>query len=117
MSNYDWFRPRQRRQHLFIVEGKHEKNELMKLLLKSFPEIDMDLDDVIALGQKEYESILEELDNLELLSDDGSVSLDTEDYLIFKLEKECHVTNSIPANLHTKKYYVDELKRIEKSLS
>ena len=67
--------------------------------------------------QKEYESILEELDNLELLSDDGSVSLDTEDYLIFKLEKECHVTNSIPANLHTKKYYVDELKRIEKSLS
>ena len=69
------------------------------------------------LEQKEYESILEELDNLELLSDDGSVSLDTEDYLIFKLEKECHVTNSIPANLHTKKYYVDELKRIEKSLS
>ena len=43
--------------------------------------------------------------------------MDTEDYLIFKLEKECHVTNSIPANLHTKKYYVDELKRIEKSLS
>ena len=77
----------------------------------------MDLDDVIALEQEEYENILEELDNLELLSDDGSISLDTEDYLIFKLEKECHVTNSIPANLHTKKYYVDELKRIEKSLS
>ena len=69
------------------------------------------------INMKEYENILEELDNLELLSDDGSVSLDTEDYLIFKLEKECHVTNSIPANLHTKKYYVDELKRIDPKIS
>lgn len=59
MSNYDWFRPRQRRQHLFIVEGKHEKNELMKLLLKSFPEIDMDLDDVIVYGTNIYQLYLD----------------------------------------------------------
>ena len=59
MSNYDWFRPRQRRRHLFIVEGKHEKNELMKLLLKSFPEIDMDLNDVIVYGTNIYQLYLD----------------------------------------------------------
>ena len=96
----------------FDIDNK-TVNGFVAIALQLNPKIQkMDLDDVIALEQKEYE-----LDNLELLSDDGSVSLDTEDYLIFKLEKECHVTNSIPANLHTKKYYVDELKRIEKSLS
>lgn len=101
----------------FDIDNK-TVNGFVAIALQLNPKIQkMDLDDVIALEQKEYESILEELDNLELLSDDGSVSLDTEDYLIFKLEKECHVTNSIPANLHTKKYYVDELKRIETSLS
>ena len=90
----------------FDIDNK-TVNGFVAIALQLNPKIQkMDLDD-----------ILEELDNLELLSDDGSVSLDTEDYLIFKLEKECHVTNSIPANLHTKKYYVDELKRIEKSLS
>ena len=64
---------------------------------------EMDLEDVIALEKEEYENILEELDNLELLNDDDTISLETEDYLIYKLEKEHHVTNSIPAN----KYSVD----------
>lgn len=98
--------------------GDKTVNGFVAIALQLNPEIqEMELEDVVALEQKEYENILEELDALELLSDDDSISLDNEDYLIFKLEKECHVTNSIPANLHTKKYYVDELKRIEKSLS
>lgn len=63
---------------------------------------EMDLEDVIALEKEEYENILEELDNLELLNDDDTISLETEDYLIYKLEKEHHVTNSIPANKYTK---------------
>ena len=37
-------------------------------------------------------------------------------YLIYKLEKDCHVTTSIPANDFTKKFYQDELKRIEDAL-
>ena len=59
---------------------------------------------------------MEELENLELLSDDDSMPLETDEYLIYKLEKECHVTTSIPANEFTKKHYEDELKKIEEAL-
>ena len=101
----------------FDIDNK-TVNGFVAIALQLNPKIQkLDLEEVIALEQKEYENIIEELDNLELLSDDDSISIDTKDYLIFKLEKECHVTNSIPANLYTKKYYVDELKRIEEALS
>lgn len=54
MNNYDFLAPRKRRQSLFIVEGNHEKNELMKLLLKSFPEIDIREEDIIIYGTNIY---------------------------------------------------------------
>ena len=78
---------------------------------------DMDLEDVIELEEREFNSILEELDNLTLLSDDEEITLETEDYLIYKLEKEHHLTNSIPANTFTKKFYLEEMKRIEDALN
>ncbi|MBE6504888.1 MAG: hypothetical protein E7Z73_03950 [Methanobrevibacter millerae] len=74
---------------------------------------EMDLEDVIELEQKEFDNIIDELDNLELLDENSTIDLDDENYLIYKLEKECHVTTSIPANEHTKKYYEDEMKRID----
>ena len=43
----------------------------------------------------------------------SDIDLDDDTYLIYKLEKECHVTTSIPANEHTKKYYEAEMKRID----
>lgn len=76
----------------------------------------MELDDVIALEEEEYQNILKEIDDLELLDDDGTIPLDSEEYLIYKLEKECHVTTSIPANEFTKEFYKKELKRIEDAL-
>ena len=77
--------------------------------------LDMDLDDVIKMEEEEYNNILKELDDLEVLSE-GSTPLDTEDYLIYKLEKDCHVTNSIPANKYTRKFFVEEMKRIDDSV-
>ncbi|WP_305515598.1 hypothetical protein [Methanobrevibacter sp. V14] len=77
---------------------------------------EMELDDVIELEKNEYETILSELDNLDVLNEDGSVSLESEDYLIYKLEKDCHVTISIPANEFTKHYFDNEIKKIEKAL-
>ncbi len=74
---------------------------------------EMELEDVIELEQKEFDNIIDELDNLELLDENSTIDLDDENYLIYKLEKECHVTTSIPANEHTKKYYEDEMKRID----
>lgn len=77
---------------------------------------EMELEDVIELEEKEYQNILEELDDLELLDDDETVPLVGEDYLIYKLEKEHHVTKSFPANEFTRQFYVNELKRIKEAL-
>ena len=77
--------------------------------------VEMDMDDVIELEREEYEMILNELDDLDILSE-GFTPLDTEEYLIYKLEKDCHVINSIPANKYTKKFFVEEMKRIDDSI-
>lgn len=77
----------------------------------------MKLDEVISLEEEEYNKILAEIDTLELLDDDSELELKTEDYLIYKLEKECHVTNSIPANDFARKVYLEEMKRIEEKFS
>ena len=74
---------------------------------------EMDLEDVIELEEKEYQNILKELDEIELLSNDDTVPLDGENYLIYKLEKEHHVTKSTPANEFTMQVYISELKRIK----
>lgn len=55
MNNYEWLKPRKRRRNLLIVEGKHEKSKLIRLLLKSYPEIDIDLDDIIVYGTNIYQ--------------------------------------------------------------
>lgn len=63
MSENDWLTPRKRRRHLLIVEGYHEKNRLLELLLRCFPEIDMELDDVLIYGTniyKLYQDIIKE---------------------------------------------------------
>lgn len=89
-------------------------NGFVAIALQLNPKVqEMDLDDVIELEQKEYDNIIDELDNLELLADGSTIDLDDDTYLIYKLEKECHVTTSIPANEHTKKYYEAEMKRID----
>ena len=78
--------------------------------------LEMDVDDIISLEKEEYDNIINELDGLELLAEDDSIPLDSEEYLIYKLEKECHVTTSTPANEFTKKFYQNELKKIEEAL-
>ena len=89
-------------------------NGFVAIALQLNPKVqEMDLDDVIELEQKEYDNIIDELDNLELLADGSTIDLDDDTYLIYKLEKECHVTTSIPANENNKKYYEAEMKRID----
>ncbi|WP_407409300.1 hypothetical protein [Methanobrevibacter sp.] len=78
---------------------------------------EMEIDDVIALEKEEYDNILAELDGLELLDEEDTIPLENEDYLIYKLEKECHVTTSIPANELTKEFHAKELKKIEDALN
>lgn len=54
MSNYEWLNERRRHRQLFIVEGNHEKEDLLKLLLRCFPELNIDIDDVIIYGTNIY---------------------------------------------------------------
>ena len=92
-------------------------NGFVAIAMQLNPKIqEMDIDEAVELEKEEYENILNELDDLELLDDGGSISLEGEDYLIYKLEKDCHVTNSIPANSYTKKFYLEEMKRIDDAL-
>ena len=92
-------------------------NGFVAIAMQLNPKVqEMELDDVIELEEKEYQNILSELDSLDVLSDDESIPLDGEEYLIYKLEKDCHVTTSTPANEFTQKFYEDELKKIEDAL-
>lgn len=54
MNDYDWLTPRIRGRHLLIVEGNHEKERLLKLLLNVYPEIDIRLEDIIIYGTNIY---------------------------------------------------------------
>lgn len=100
----------------FAISDK-EVNGFVAIALQLNPKVQkMELDEVIALEQTEYENIIAELDELDLLSDDGTLPLDSEEYLIYKLEKDCHVTTSTPANDFTRKFYENELKKIEEAL-
>lgn len=92
-------------------------NGFVAIAMQLNPKVqEMDLEDAIKLEEKEYEDILKELDELDIQSE-GSTPLDTEDYLIYKLEKDCHVVNSIPANKYTKRFYLDEMRRIDASIN
>lgn len=53
MNNYV-DKVRKRNQTLLIVEGNHEKNELFWLIFKSFPEINIDIDNVWIYGTNIY---------------------------------------------------------------
>ena len=45
---------RKRSQNLLIVEGKHEKDELFKLLFQCFPEMKISMDDIWIYGTNIY---------------------------------------------------------------
>ena len=92
-------------------------NGFVAIAMQLNPKVqEMELDDVIELEEKEYQNILSELDGLDVLSDDESIPLETEDYLIYKLEKDCHVTKSTPANQFTIDFYNNEIQKIEDAL-
>ena len=95
-----------------------EVNGFVAIVVQLNPKLqDMDIDDLIALEEKEFNDIMGELENLELLDENESIPLNGEDYLIYKLEKECHVTKSTPANEFTKEFHIRELKKIEDALN
>ena len=100
----------------FSISDK-KVNGFVAIAMQLNPKVQkMELDDVIALEKEEFDNIGLELGDLDLLDDRENIPLETEEYLIYKLEKDCHVTTSIPANDFTKEFYKKELKKIEDAL-
>lgn len=92
-------------------------NGFVAIALQLSPDLqDLNPDEVIKMEAEEYENILEELDGLELLDEEDSIPLNGEDYLIYKLERDCHVTKSTPVNEFTRQFYLNEMKKIEEAL-
>ena len=92
-------------------------NGFVAIALQLSPDLqDLNPDEVIKMEGEEYENILEELDGLELLNEEDSIPLNGEDYLIYKLERDCHVTKSTPVNEFKRQFYLNEMKKIEEAL-
>lgn len=72
------------------------------------------LNDLIAQEETEYNNILDEVNNLELLDDDEDIDLTGDEYLIYKLMVEKHsITTSKPANQYTLNHHMEELKKLD----
>ena len=74
--------------------------------------IDMPIEDLIKLEEEEYKNILDEINNLKLEPNDKFVSLDTEDYLIYKLEMEHDGLKVQPATPFTLEFHLKEVEKL-----
>lgn len=108
------FNMEQIRKSVFETEGE-ELNGILALAKQLNPNLnEKSLEDLRTQEEKEYKNILEEINNLDLLNDEDSVNLDSEEYLIYKLEKEEHsITTSKPANKFTSNHHLEEIKKLK----
>lgn len=101
----------------FEIEGEIV-NGFVAIAYQLNPKIkSMDIKDAIALEEKEYCDIVNELNDLELLSNECSIERENSKYLIYKLKKECHVTISTPVNGLAVKHYMEEMSKIESTFN
>ena len=73
-----------------------------------------DLDELIQQEEKEYQSIMEELNALELKSAEDTISLDTDEYVIYKLEYDGHTLSPKPYNDYAIRHQKEEIERLKK---
>lgn len=67
---------RQRQKNLLIVEGHHEKEKLFSLLIKCFPEININFEDILIYGTNIYHLYQYIVDEYSEDWDDGSFDVD-----------------------------------------
>ncbi len=118
------------RQNLLIVEGNHEKNKLMKLLLKIYQEIDISIDDIIIYGtniyllyaeiEKEYGELWTEVDvDLPYIvskQKDYSVSLNKNDFMniLIIFDYERHDPNFSEEKISSMQQYFNDVADVGK---
>lgn len=95
--------------------GEKEVNGIVGLSIQLNPKLQgVGLDEIIAEEEKEYKNILDEINELNLEDPNGSIELENDKFLIYKLEKDHHVTVAKPANGLTMKHHMEEIQRLKK---
>ena len=97
----------------FELEGK-EVNGIVGLSIQLNPQLQREnINEVIAGEENEYKNIVEEINALEFEDSNGSIELENDEFLIYKLEKDHHVTVAKPANNFTMKHHAEEIQRLK----
>ena len=101
------------RQSVFEIQSK-EVNGMIGLAMQFNPKLaSRDIDELIEQEQKEFDNIMEELNALELKTAKDVIFLDTDEYVIYKLEYDGHTLSPKPYNEFAKKHHLEEIKRLK----
>ncbi|MDR2624460.1 MAG: hypothetical protein LBC39_07880 [Methanobrevibacter sp.] len=101
------------RKSSFTVDGE-DVNGILALSLQLDSKLkNISIEELITIEEREYKNILKELKELKLENPQKSIKLDNDQYLIYKLEKEHHITIAKPANKFTEEYHIGEIERLK----
>jgi hypothetical protein len=101
------------RKSSFELEGEN-LNGILALSIQLNKELKtIPIKELIAIEKKEYKNIINELNNLKLVDPNKSINLDNQEYLIYKLEKDHHVTVAKPATKFTEKHHIQEIEKLK----
>lgn len=101
------------RASVFEIGGK-ELNGMIGLAMQFNPSFaSRELDELIELEEKEYKNILNELNSVELKETEDTIDLDTDEFVIYKLEYDGHSLSPKPYNDYAVKHQMEEIKRLK----
>ena len=101
------------RASVYEIDGK-EINGMIGLAMQFNPSFaSRDLDELIDLEEKEFESIMDELNSIELKTAEDTIALDTDEFVIYKLEYDGHTLSPKPYNDYAKRHQMEEIKRLK----
>ena len=72
-----------------------------------------DIDELIELEEKEFKNIMDELNSAELKTAEDTIALDTDEFVIYKLEYDGHTLSPKPYNDYAKRHQMEEIKRLK----
>ena len=101
------------RASVFEIGGK-EVNGMIGLAMQFNPSFaSRDIDELIDLEEKEFKNIMDELNAVELKNADDVIDLNTDEYVIYKLEYDGHTLSPKPYNDYAKRHQMEEIKRLK----
>lgn len=101
------------RTSVFEVGGK-EVNGMIGLAMQFNPSFaSRDIDELIELEDKEFKNIMDELNSVELKTAEDTIALDTDEFVIYKLEYDGHTLSPKPYNDYAKRHQMEEIKRLK----